>query len=139
MKKFALNFINKNNILLIITLVIYLAVGHALNIGCVIKFLTGVSCPGCGMTRAWLSLLRMDIRAVYYYHPLFLFPIIYFLLTYLNKYKLFKRYNYVIYILIFIFLVVYLLRMIDSSNDIVIFNIRDGLIYKFIHIRRLSC
>ena len=30
---------------------------YVTGIGCPIKFWTGVSCPGCGMTRAWLAAL----------------------------------------------------------------------------------
>ncbi len=42
---------------------------------CPFRFLTGISCPGCGMTRALLALLRGDLAAAYDYHPLvFLLP-----------------------------------------------------------------
>lgn len=48
----------------------------ALGVGCPIRFLTGVSCPGCGMTRAWLELARLHVGAALAYHPLFwLFPV----------------------------------------------------------------
>ncbi len=40
-------------------------------IGCPIRYLTGVPCPGCGMTRAWLSALHGDLAAAFAYHPLF--------------------------------------------------------------------
>lgn len=39
--------------------------------GCPIRALTGIPCPGCGMSRAWLAVLRLDFRAAFYYHPLF--------------------------------------------------------------------
>ncbi len=45
-----------------------------LGITCPIKFLTGVSCPGCGMTRAWLALLRLDFFSALAFHPLFWLP-----------------------------------------------------------------
>lgn len=41
------------------------------DIGCVFKLVTGLSCPGCGMTRAWLAALRLDLPAALAYHPLF--------------------------------------------------------------------
>ena len=44
----------------------------ALGVGCPIKYLTGISCPGCGMTRACLSALRLDFSAALYYHPLWM-------------------------------------------------------------------
>lgn len=42
-----------------------------LDVGCVVRFVTGVPCPGCGMTRAWLALLRGDLAAALAYHPMF--------------------------------------------------------------------
>ena len=41
------------------------------DIGCVFRLMTGVPCPGCGITRAWLALLRLDPAAALAYHPLF--------------------------------------------------------------------
>ena len=39
--------------------------------GCVVYQLLGIPCPGCGMTRAWLSLLRGDFAGAFRAHPLF--------------------------------------------------------------------
>ena len=47
------------------------AVLSVTHVGCPIKFFTGVSCPGCGMTRAWLSLIHGDAQQALRYHPLF--------------------------------------------------------------------
>lgn len=44
---------------------------YLLDLGCVFKGITGLSCPGCGMTRAWLAALRLDLAAAVAYHPLF--------------------------------------------------------------------
>ena len=44
---------------------------YLLDLGCIFKTMTGLSCPGCGMTRAWLSALRLDFSAALAYHPLF--------------------------------------------------------------------
>ena len=41
------------------------------HIPCIFLTLTGRSCAGCGMTRAWLSVLRLDFAAAFAYHPLF--------------------------------------------------------------------
>ena len=38
---------------------------------CPFKLLTGVPCPGCGMTRAYLYLFEGDIQGAFYFHPLF--------------------------------------------------------------------
>lgn len=38
---------------------------------CIFKAVTGLPCPGCGMTRAFLHLFRGDLEGAFYYHPLF--------------------------------------------------------------------
>ena len=37
---------------------------------CPILWLTGVPCPGCGMTRALTHAVRLDFAGAFYYHPL---------------------------------------------------------------------
>jgi len=37
---------------------------------CLVRAATGVSCPGCGMTRAAAALLRGDITGAWTFHPL---------------------------------------------------------------------
>lgn len=39
-------------------------------IGCPIRWLTGIACPGCGMSRALLALCRGEWRQALQYHPL---------------------------------------------------------------------
>ena len=51
---------------IVLVYLMYFAVG----IRCPIKFLTGISCAGCGMTRAWWFFLHGDLRKAFYYHPL---------------------------------------------------------------------
>lgn len=43
---------------------------------CLFKNLFGLPCPSCGMTRAYISLVRLDIKTAFYYHPLFILPLI---------------------------------------------------------------
>ncbi len=43
----------------------------ALDLPCPIRRLTGHICPGCGMSRAWLALLRLDIAGAFRAHPMF--------------------------------------------------------------------
>lgn len=38
---------------------------------CVPRLLTGVICPGCGMTRAWEAALRLELSRALEYHPMF--------------------------------------------------------------------
>ncbi len=52
-------------------LVAGLVILWAVLFGCVVYQLLGIPCPGCGMTRAWLSLLRGDFSGAFHAHPLF--------------------------------------------------------------------
>lgn len=38
---------------------------------CPFKLFLHVECPGCGMTRAMISVLKLDFRQAFEYHPLF--------------------------------------------------------------------
>lgn len=59
---------------------------HVSGIGCPIRFATGVSCPGCGMTRAWLSVLALRLDLALAYHPLFwMVPALLLLLALRNR------------------------------------------------------
>ena len=59
-------------ILLLILLIIYLLLGNYLHlyIDCPIKKITGLYCPGCGITRMFLSLLKLDFYQAFRYNPL---------------------------------------------------------------------
>ena len=39
--------------------------------GCPIYEITGICCPCCGVTRAWLSFFQGDVAAAFRYHALF--------------------------------------------------------------------
>ncbi len=43
----------------------------AFDVGCLFRALFGISCPGCGMTRAYLSLFSGDLALAFSYHPMF--------------------------------------------------------------------
>ena len=38
--------------------------------GCPIRHLTGIPCPGCGLTRACLSAIAMKWQEAFFFHPL---------------------------------------------------------------------
>lgn len=50
---------------------VLLAVWYLLNLPCIPRYITGLICPGCGMSRAWLAVLHLDFAAAFQYHPLF--------------------------------------------------------------------
>lgn len=38
---------------------------------CPFYLLFGIPCPGCGMTRAWISLFCGEVTKAFYFHPIF--------------------------------------------------------------------
>ena len=63
----------KTVIISIIMVIIAYGIMQYMGITCPIKYITGISCAGCGMTRAWIALLHFDINTAFMYHPLFFF------------------------------------------------------------------
>src|SRR5439155_17330752 len=47
---------------------------------CTLRRLTGLACPGCGLTRCFISLAHADLAAAWSYNPagLLLFPMVAF-------------------------------------------------------------
>lgn len=56
-------------------IVLFYLVIESLGVTCPIRFMTGVSCAGCGMSRAWLALLRGNLAEAARFHPLFWLPV----------------------------------------------------------------
>ena len=53
--------------------VVYYAIFIIFEITCPIKHITGVPCPTCGMTRAMLALIELDIKGYMEYNPMSIF------------------------------------------------------------------
>ena len=105
-----------------------------MGITCPILFMTGISCAGCGMTRAWLSLFRLDFVAAFYYHPLFWLPALLIVLFLFEK-RIFKQW-YWLWAALFLF--VYGIRMFAGQGEIVMFRPEEGFLYRmFIFLRKL--
>ena len=60
------------NIGLILLLFLYYKVYITFNIGipCIFKLITGLDCPGCGITRCLFSLINFDLKSAFYYNSL---------------------------------------------------------------------
>lgn len=39
--------------------------------GCLLQRNTGIPCPGCGLTRAWVAAVELDLVAALTWHPMF--------------------------------------------------------------------
>ena len=93
----------KLKIILTLALAAYVLLLWLLPITCPIKALTGINCLGCGMTRAYICLLRLDFSGAFSYHFMFWsVPLLY--LAFLKDGRLFnKKYlNVTFYIVIFV-------------------------------------
>lgn len=123
----------KDRLRLSIMIVAIYAVLNLFGAGCPIRYLTGLSCPGCGMTRAALAVMHLEFRKAFYYHPLFaLVPLVFAL--YLFDYKIKPLYvKYIWTFIIALFIVVYFIRLLFFPNDVVSIDISNGFVLKFIH------
>lgn len=108
-------------------------------IGCPILYITGISCPGCGLTRACFQLLQFNIAEAFQYHPLFLtLPVLGVLLIFYKKIPKVLLYG-TLGILVILFFVIYILRLQNPADTIVRIDIQNGLIYRFFyHLKQIG-
>ncbi len=95
----------------LIFLVVLRIVGYE---NCLFHFIFHYPCPGCGLTRAFLSCFRGDFRQAFRYHPLFvLIPVIVVLFLFKNVKRLKWLYykNLIWYFIIFVFILTYIIRI----------------------------
>ena len=113
--------------------VLYTAM-ESIGITCPIKFITGISCAGCGMSRAWMAFLQLDIAKAFAYHPLFwLVPIAVIVLLCKSKINI-KIYKIIIFTIIIMFAIVYICRLIWSGDDVVVFEPENNILSRIIRV-----
>lgn len=96
-----------------------LALWNYLDIGCVLRSLTGLPCPTCGATRAMFSLMKFDIGGYFYYHPMAL-PIVLALLLTVHMLVLPPKSRK--------YIVVYIVVVIIATMILYIYRLFNGLI-----------
>ncbi len=68
----------KNKLILTAVLVVWLLVFWYLRLPCLYRFFLGIDCIGCGMSRAFFSILKLDFVTAFNHHPMFWsVPIVY--------------------------------------------------------------
>ena len=109
-------------------------VGYALlmyfGITCPIQWVTGISCAGCGMTRALLAAGRLDFGAAFAFHPLWPVVPIGAGMFLGRKYIPGRWKRRLAVVAVGLFLVVYVVRMADPADPIVRFSPREGLLMR---------
>lgn len=122
---------NRKDVSALAGIVLLYVLLESLGITCPIRFLTGISCAGCGMSRAWLSLLRLNLAGALYYHPLFWLPIPAAALLLFRR-RLPKRvFTVGLSLCGVLFVLVYFIRL-GLPGDIVVFAPREGLIWRLL-------
>ena len=111
---------------------------HFLGFGCPIKALTGVSCAGCGMTRAWMEALSGNWGAAFAYHPLF-WTVPFGVLVFLFRRRMPRRLvTGLAWAAGIAFLAVYALRLADPADSVVVFAPETGLFYRILRLLPLG-
>ncbi len=91
----------KQKIIIAIVYLIVVALFYFFDWPCVFVKMFGICCPGCGMTRAWLSVLQFDFISAFKFHPMFFtIPVIAFYLVFDGAFAKNKKLNYMILSLI---------------------------------------
>lgn len=107
---------------------LFYVVIESLGVTCPIRFATGISCAGCGMSRAWLCLLRLDMAGAFAYHPLFWLPVPAAGLLLFRRWLPGKLYRFGMGAVCILFFIVYLVRLVSPEGDVVVFQPSQGLI-----------
>lgn len=110
-------------LILLSVAVVYALFCYSTNLGipCLFNLVTGLKCPGCGITRMFICLLRLDFKKAFYYNPavfvslpIFAFIFIKLSYNYIRKGRLYfnKGFEIFLYFLIGAFLIFGILRNI---------------------------
>ena len=100
-----------------------------IKIPCPFRLLTGVSCLGCGMTRAYLSAVSFDFAKAFYYHPLWpLVPVA--IVSYVwARIKKPKLGNPIIFVSACAMLAVYIIRWFTGPSEVVYADFTETIYY----------
>lgn len=105
-----------------------LLASYGIGLPCIFHELTGLDCPGCGNTRAAVSILKLDFAASFSYNPMFIPEALYLLWVYFNcayNYAKGKRFSYkpryqvIDLCLLIVLMVWFVLRNIDNVKAII--------------------
>jgi len=113
------------------TVLLVIALMYVSGIGCPIRYMTGIPCPGCGMSRACVSLILLDFEQALRYHPMvYAMPI--FVVLYIWARHKGKSGNAILWIACALFIITYLIRILIFKDAVLEIDIRDGRIWRTI-------
>lgn len=125
--------LNRIEVITSVTAVVVLyVILESFGVTCPIKYITGISCAGCGMSRAWISLLHFNIHDAFMYHPLFFLPpVVVIVMLFKSKINI-KFYKIFMFTMTGAFVIVYLYRMFIGTGDIVVFEPQNNILFRII-------
>ena len=127
--------LNRIEVITSVTAVVVLyVILESFGVTCPIKYITGISCAGCGMSRAWIALLHFNIHEAFMYHPLFFLPPVVVIVMLLKSKINIKIYKIIIFTIIIMFAIVYMCRLIWSGDDVVVFEPENNILFRIIRI-----
>ena len=123
----------KHKLLLLLCFCLFVLVFWYFHLPCVFLKYLHIPCPGCGMSRALLALLKFDFSLAFEMHPLvFLLPVA--VIIYFTRRLIPEKVLRLIYTTGLILLVtVYFVRL-NGSGNVVYADFESGIIYKIINI-----
>lgn len=105
---------------------------ESFGVTCPIKYITGISCAGCGMSRAWIALLHFNIHEAFMYHPLFFLPPVVVIVMLLKSKINIKFYKIFMFTIAGAFVIVYLYRMFIGDGNVVVFEPQNNIVFRII-------
>ena len=125
--------LNRIEVITSVTAVVVLyVILESFGVTCPIKYITGISCAGCGMSRAWIALLHFNIHEAFMYHPLFFLPPVVVIVMLLKSKINIKIYKIFMFTMAGAFVIVYLYRMFIGTGDIVVFEPQNNILFRII-------
>jgi len=100
-------------------------------VGCPFRVFLGITCPGCGMSRAAEALLKFDFSLAFQMHPLIFFMPFALIVWLIRKKIPPKIFDGMLVAAAVVMFAVYFIRLF-SGSEIVYIDFKDGLIYKLI-------
>lgn len=113
-------------------IVLFYLIIESLGVTCPIRFLTGVSCAGCGMSRAWLALFRGNLAEAARFHPLFWLPVPGAALLLFRRRLSRRVFAWGMGGVCALFLGVYLVRLLDPGDAVVVFRPAQGFLVRLL-------
>ena len=126
---------HKEPLITLALVAVYVAIAYTFSWKCPVAWITGISCPGCGITRALVSVCSLDLSSAWYYNPaiFYLIPAVpVFLIAYLRKSV--RLQDVMIWITAGMIIAVFLLRLLIFRSPVLEVDPANGLIGQWIRL-----